>query len=125
MRILSRILPLGLVAVALSVPSSTPTAYAVTKDVSISGHAFQNALVVVAQGTTVRWTNRDVVPHSSQSNQGFWSSPNLAQGASYSHTASFRSAGSYNYFCRQHNMVGGVQVPLKAPSSAANGFTLR
>jgi plastocyanin len=127
MRTLSRLVPLALVAVALSLPSSTPTAFAATQDISISGSAFHSALVVVAQGTTVRWTNNDGITHSTKSYQGFWSSPNLAPGTSYSQTPTFLSAGSYSYYCRQHptHMIGAVQVPLKAPSSAANGFTLR
>lgn len=126
MRTLTRLVPLGLVAAALSVPSSTPIAHAVTRDVSINGFAFNSASVLVAQGTTVRWTNNDGVPHSSQSNQGFWSSPNLGAGAKYSQTRAFLNAGSYRYHCRQHtHMTGVVRVPLKAPSSDADGFTLR
>jgi plastocyanin len=102
MRLLARLAPLALVAVALSVPASTPPAAAVTKNVSISGQAFQSASVTVAQGTTVRWTNNDTVTHSSQSNGGFWSSPNLPARTTYQQTAAFRNAGSYAYHCRQH-----------------------
>jgi hypothetical protein len=93
----------------------------------MDGSAFLDDSITVAQGTTVRWTNNDGTAHSSQSNQGFWSSPRLTGGARYSHTATFRSAGSYNYFCRQHplHMFGVVMVRLKAPSSAPDGFTLR
>jgi plastocyanin len=125
-RTLSRLVPLALVAVALSVPSSTPVAHAVTKDVSIINGAFQSNRVTVAQGTTVRWTNNGGMTHSTKSHQAFWSSPDLAPGTSYRHTATFQNAGSYTYFCRQHDpMLGVVFVPLKAPSGAANGFTLR
>jgi len=125
MRSLSRLVPLALVAAALSVPSSTPTANAATRDVAINGHAFTPGSIVVAQGTTVRWKNNDDVRHSSESTQGFWSTPTLDPGESSARTAAFRNAGTYGYYCRQHPMIGAVSVPLKAPSSAANGFTLR
>jgi len=126
MRQLARALPFALVGALLSA-GTPPSAVAVTRDVSISGFAFQSASITVTQGTTVRWTNNDGTTHSSESKGGFWSSPDLMPGDVYTQTAAFRSAGAYGYFCRQHgtSMSGVVRVSLKAPSSAANGFTLR
>lgn len=123
MRTLARLAPLALVAAALCVP---PPSTAATVNVSINNFAFVSSSITVAQGTTVRWTNNDGTTHSSQSNGGFWSSPNLGGGATYQQTSAFLNAGSYGYHCRQHShMTGMVRVPLKAPTGAANGFTLR
>lgn len=126
MRILARVVILVLLALFATAAGPTGPAVAVTKDVSISGFAFNSASVTVGQGTTVRWTNNDGTTHSVQSNQGFFSSPNLGSGAVYTHTAAFKNAGSYRYHCRQHPVMSGVvRVRMRKSGSPSNGWTIR
>jgi plastocyanin len=123
MRILVRLVALGLVALTFSVPSAQAT----TRSVSIMSHGFMPHTITANQGDTVKWTQDEVgAQHTSTSNKGFWSSGTLNTGASYSQTAAFMNAGTYGYHCAIHtDMTGSVRVPLKAPDADANGFTLR
>ena len=124
MRTLARLVPLGLVAVALSVPSSTPIAGAAPVQVMMLSHSFSPATVTVSQGGSVTWTNNSGVTHTATSNKGFWARPLVSSGGSANR--SFQHAGSFGYFCEIHDgMTGTIRVPLRAPAAAANGFTLR
>jgi len=125
MRTLSRLVPLGLVAVALSVPSSTPTAVAAPAPVSMLSMSYSPSPVIVAQGRSVTWTNTSGAPHTATSFQGFFTTPELGNGESA--TRVFSHAGTFRYFCTVHgtSMSGSVIVKLRAPVAAANGFTLR
>jgi plastocyanin len=111
-----------------AVVAATP-AQAATVSVAMQNDMFSPKTVTAAQGSTVRWTQKDqVVLHTSTSDQGFWHSPDLSFGQTYSQTAAFKNAGSYAYHCKFHvmfGMVGTVRVPLKASGSASTGWTLR
>jgi plastocyanin len=124
MRTLTRLVPLGLVAVGLSVPSSTPIAGAAPVQVTMFSHSFSPATVTVSQCGSVTWTNNSGLTHTATSNKGFWARPLVNSGSSANR--SFQHAGSFGYFCEFHDgMTGTVRVPLRAPASAANGFALR
>jgi plastocyanin len=132
MRTFARLLPLGLVAAVLSVPMTAQPAQAETVSVRINSYSFQPILALVAQGTTVRWRNEDQDLHNIVSVQGFWRSPDLELGDTYSRTQVFLSAGTYPYVCTRHpgddeqpGETGAVRVRLKAPSTASGPFTLR
>jgi plastocyanin len=123
MRTLTRLVPLVLVALLCNMPS----AQASTRSVMIMSHGFMPQSITALQGDTVKWTDQEAgTQHTSTSNQGFWHSPLLSNGQSYSQTTAFKNAGTYGYHCNVHtDMTGSVKVPLKAPAAAANGFRLR
>jgi plastocyanin len=63
----------------------------------------------IAAGDTVTWTNNDTTTHTSTSDDGSWSSGNIAPGSTYSRT--FSAPGTFTYHCAIHpGMVGTVSV---------------
>jgi plastocyanin len=126
MRTLTRLVPLGLVAVALSVPTSVPTAVAAPVPVAVLFMSYSPATVTVAQGGSVTWTNNSGIQHTATSFQNFFNTGNLS-GNGGSANRVFSHTGTFRYFCLVHgtSMSGTVKVPLKAPTGAVNGFTLR
>ena len=68
---------------------------------------FTPTLVVVEVGGTVTWSNSDSIIHDVIF--GNVTSPDIQPGGSWSYT--FRTAGTYHYFCGYHSwMVGTVVV---------------
>jgi plastocyanin len=57
-------------------------------------------------GTTVKWTNKDNVPHTVTSATGDWDSGQLSNGQSFSHT--FTQAGTFAYQCTVHPTMKGT-----------------
>jgi plastocyanin len=83
--------------------------------VSLVNDAFTPARIQVALGTTVTWTNRDIVPHNVTlspvviSSSDNWESGLLSPGQSFSYT--FTSRGTFQYYCQEHHgMIGAVIV---------------
>lgn len=110
--------------VVLMITVAAAPAGAATVAVSISGFAFSPTSPIVAQGTTVTWTNFDAFQHTSTSNQLFWRSARLSTNQSFSFV--FRNAGSFGYHCEVHpDMTGTIRVPIKASGSSSTGWTLR
>jgi plastocyanin len=116
---------------AAAVIASGPSAAAapVPAKVSITEKGFSPAVVVVATGTRVRWTNRTKTPHSLS---GHVSSPSaLRPGATYQHR--FTTPGEYTYFDGRHpNSTGTVVVitagssrPAPAPGNATYQYSAR
>lgn len=89
-------------------PVVAPSPNAVTSpNVSIQNFAFNPGTLTVKKGTTVTWTNNDVVPHEPKSNT-FDSGP-LANGQSFSFT--FNQTGTFDYSCAIHpSMTGKIIV---------------
>lgn len=90
--------------------TDTPTAPA-TATVDIKLFGFQPAVLEVAVGTTVTWTNRDDIEHSITSGappetDGTFGSDFITQGETFSYT--FDTPGDYAYFCRRHNSMTGL-----------------
>ncbi len=86
---------------------TTPDPQAGVTDVRIEGIAFNPAVVTIQQGQSVRWTNFDIVPHTStsgnpgDSNAGStWDSGFLQAGQSFSQQ--FNETGEFVYFCQVH-----------------------
>jgi plastocyanin len=113
--------------VCTAVAATGSPAVAATTGVTIQNFGFHLQVVTIAQGDTVRWTQKDAgTEHTSTSDQGFWHSPKLMLNETYSQTAAFENAGSYPYHCAIHTeMTGRVRVPMKAGGSASAGWTLR
>ncbi len=76
--------------------------------VSIVNYAFNPPILTVAPGTTVVWTNNDIVSHTVSADDGSWSSRFLAPHKYYSHT--FKTAGTFGYHCKIHIFMTGTVV---------------
>lgn len=78
-------------------------------EVKIENFSFGNGELRVPAGATVRWTNRDDIPHTVVSVDGLFESEALDTGDSF--TYRFDKAGTYPYFCSLHpKMTGEVVV---------------
>ncbi|GAC1474024.1 MAG: hypothetical protein PVSMB7_28640 [Chloroflexota bacterium] len=87
----------------------SPAARAQTATVSIVNFHFQPAVLTIAAGTSVTWTNQDSAAHAIAGNAGDFSSGTLNTGASY--TFAFTRAGTYAYHCSIHpSMTGSIVV---------------
>jgi plastocyanin len=110
----------GILAMRTSTPVPVETRGAVslaTSDaakvvnVSIDNFKFTPAELTVPVGTTVKWTNRDDVPHTatSKGEPSLFDSKALDTDDSFSFT--FSSPGTYRYYCKVHNhMTGTITV---------------
>ncbi|WP_165644667.1 cupredoxin domain-containing protein [Oharaeibacter diazotrophicus] len=77
--------------------------------VTIANFTFEPAVLDVAVGTTVTWTNGDDIPHTVVETGKTFKSKPLDTDDSFSHT--FESAGEFAYFCSLHpHMTGKVVV---------------
>ncbi|HVO78618.1 MAG TPA: cupredoxin family copper-binding protein [Candidatus Bathyarchaeia archaeon] len=78
-------------------------------EVKIDNFSFSPATITVPAGTTVRWTNRDDIPHTVVSDKEIFKSKTLDTDDQYSYT--FTKPGTYGYFCSIHpKMTGKVVV---------------
>jgi plastocyanin len=78
-------------------------------EVFIQGMAFNPSSITVAAGTTITWTNKDVVNHTVTSKTNVFDSGSLSKGSTFSFT--FATAGTYSYYCQVHpSMVASVTV---------------
>ncbi len=68
--------------------------------VKIDNFSFSPATITVPAGTTVRWTNRDDIPHTVVSDDKVFKSKALDTDEDFTYT--FTKAGTYNYFCSIH-----------------------
>jgi plastocyanin len=93
-------------------PASPPpqSAAATPVEVKIDNFSFLPATVTVAPGTTVKWTNRDDIPHTVVSDdKTTFKSKVLDTDDSFSFT--FTKPGTYDYFCSVHpKMTGKIVV---------------
>lgn len=79
-------------------------------EVQIRGFAFEPDPILIPAGTTVRWTNKDDVPHVVASDPaGLFNSGTLLPGERFEYR--FDAPGSYSYICSIHpSMVATVIV---------------
>ncbi|ORV60162.1 amidase [Mycobacterium europaeum] len=96
-------------SMSLGSTSVTAPAAPVSGDrVNIDGFAFAPAMLTVAVGTTVTWTNRDEEPHTVAASDGSFHSPGMGTGATFTHT--FTAPGTFDYVCSIHPMMRGTVV---------------
>lgn len=89
--------------------ATAPRPVAVAVSAQIKNFAFVPAVLTVAPGTTVTWTNTDEEPHTVTSTNGSFRSSALDTDDKFSFT--FNRPGDYAYFCRLHpHMTGRVVV---------------
>ncbi|MGB3045974.1 MAG: cupredoxin family copper-binding protein [Xanthobacteraceae bacterium] len=90
---------------ARQVLAATETPAAIT----IDNFTFGPANLTVPAGTTVTWTNHDDIPHSVVATDKAFRSAALDTNDSYTFT--FKTAGTFAYFCGLHpHMTGKVIV---------------
>ncbi len=68
--------------------------------IKIDNFSFSPATITVPVGTTVRWTNRDDIPHTIVADDKTFKSKPLDTDEQFTYT--FTKAGTYNYFCGLH-----------------------
>ena len=85
---------------------------AVPGEIHIDNFAFTPAEITVAPGTTVKWLNRDDIPHTIAEKGLTFKSKPIDTDESFTHT--FEKAGEYEYFCSLHPHMTG-KVIVKAP----------
>ena len=90
--------------------ATTAAAPAGPVEVKIDNFTFAPATLTVAAGTTVKWVNRDDIPHTVVSeDKSTFKSKAMDTDDSFSYT--FTKPGTYTYFCSIHpKMVGKVVV---------------
>ncbi|GGJ13174.1 hypothetical protein GCM10010885_23100 [Alicyclobacillus cellulosilyticus] len=99
----------ALAAASTSTSSSSPSAR--TVQIQIANDNYSPSQITVPAGTTVVWTNDDLVIHSVTSGNG---KPNglfdhdVAPYAQFSYT--FTKPGTYPYYCKYHTMAGTIVV---------------
>ncbi|MBN8976280.1 MAG: cupredoxin family copper-binding protein [Rhizobiales bacterium] len=77
--------------------------------ITIDNFTFGPANLTVPAGTTVTWTNHDDIPHSIVATDKAFRSAALDTNDSYTFT--FKTAGTFAYFCGLHpHMTGKVIV---------------
>ena len=80
-----------------------------TAEVKIDNFSFGPQTLTVPVGSTVTWTNRDDMPHTSVSTDGVFKSKVMDTDEKFSYT--FAKAGTYPYYCSIHpKMTGQVVV---------------
>jgi plastocyanin len=68
--------------------------------IKIDNFSFTPATVTIPAGTTVRWTNRDDIPHTIVSDDKMFKSKALDTDEQFTYT--FTKPGTYSYFCGLH-----------------------
>ena len=103
----------GSVLVAMVMFAGSPSVRANTDqpsaEVKIDNFTFGPQTITVPAGTTVTWTNKDDIPHTSVSTEGVFKSKVLDTDEKFSYT--FTKAGTYPYYCSVHpKMTGKIVV---------------
>jgi plastocyanin len=79
------------------------------KAVTISDYVYEPARIVVPQGTTISFTNRDVAPHTATSRQSAaFDTGTLGEGETGEVTLT--ESGSFAYYCLFHPFMKGTLV---------------
>jgi len=103
---------------ATAAPVETPVPG--SGEVAIIDFDYAPAVLEVPVGTTVKWTNQGVAPHTVTAKDGTFDSGFLNTGEGFTRT--FTSAGTVEYLCSIHPaMVGTVVVGGAAPPSPGGG----
>ena len=98
----------ALPAAAQQSPSKA-AATGTTVQAAIDNFAYTPKELTVRAGSTVRWTNKDDIPHTVTSESGLFSSPVMDSNQTFQFT--FEKPGKFLYFCKLHpKMTGSVTV---------------
>jgi plastocyanin len=90
-------------------PACSASTAIATSQVTIQNMAFSPACIKVAAGTTVTFTNSDIVTHTVTADDGTYNSGSLPPTQPFLHA--FATAGTSSYHCTIHaGMTGAVIV---------------
>ena len=90
--------------------------------VKAADNRFEPPTLHVQPGATVRWTNTGTHPHTVTDRDGKFDSGDIPAGGTYSMT--FRTAGTYRYYCKHHKgMEGTIVVGSTGPAPAGSSGT--
>lgn len=92
----------------LALAPPVPAAPAATHTVTIQDFKYLPSVIMVHSGDTVRWLNRDLVPHTVTSSTGQFDSGEIPPNASWSFRTLQR--GRFAYVCQYHPDMAGVLV---------------
>lgn len=76
--------------------------------VTIDNFAYAPATVTIPLGTSVRWVNRDDIPHNVVSKDKSFKSKVLDTHEEFTYT--FSQPGTYSYFCSIHSWMAGKVI---------------
>jgi plastocyanin len=101
--------------------SGKPKAHkSASANVTMGDLFFSPTSVTIAVGDTVTWRNTGQAPHNATADDGSFSTPNLNNGQSASHT--FTQAGTFSYICTIHpQMKGTIRVLASSGGGGGNG----
>jgi len=86
-----------------------PAANGTTVQAAIDNFAYTPKELAIKAGSTVRWTNKDDIPHTVTSDSGLFSSPVMDTNQTFQFT--FEKPGKFGYFCKLHpTMTATVAV---------------
>ena len=88
-----------------------------TNEVWIQGMAFSPSSITIVEGTTITWTNKDLVLHTVTSNDSLFYSTTIGSGKTYSNT--FSTAGTYLYHCSIHPLMTSKVIVTSTPIASA------
>lgn len=98
---------IGVTLLLISGCDTSPSLARVAHQVEIKAMRFEPAVIHVAVGDTVRWTNLDLVPHTATSREGVFDSGNLPPDSSWGVVISRDDTLAYS--CLYHpGMKGSV-----------------
>jgi plastocyanin len=98
-------------------PPGSEQAHAAEVAVGIDNFTFNPQKLTVKVGTTVTWTNRDDIPHTVVATGKEFRSRALDTDDQFSFT--FKTPGSFEYFCSLHpHMTGTIVVEAMTGSAA-------
>jgi plastocyanin len=105
-----RITRLAIMSVGLAMLAGTQLAAAAesTVEVTIDNFTFAPATITIEPGTTVKWLNRDDIPHTVVAKSLAFRSKALDTDDSFSHQ--FDDVGVVDYFCSLHPHMSGKVV---------------
>jgi plastocyanin len=106
-----RIMRLAIMSVGLAMLAGTQLAAAAesTVEITIDNFTFAPATITIEPGTTVKWLNRDDIPHTVAAKSLAFRSKALDTDDSFSHQ--FDDVGVVDYFCSLHpHMTGKIIV---------------
>ena len=69
---------------------------------------FVSSSITINKNITVTWTNVDAMPHTVTADDNSFTSDELNQNDTYSHT--FTTDGTFNYHCAIHTGMTGTVV---------------
>jgi plastocyanin len=96
---------IGVILILISGCSNRPSPPPVAHQVDIKGMQFKPKFIEVAPGDTVRWTNRDLVPHTATAKTGTFDSGDLPPDSSW--VTVVIQDGVLDYSCRYHPEMKG------------------